>query len=431
MRLLRLDSERSRHPRSWPRRLLSVGATASILVAVALVVIPRVGRSSAQRFTKSINPELASSPSTGCQPTPPAWPSLNVGYTSAWQSPSGPFVVIKATVGNLDPACDGATLTVSLYHGATSSASIGTGSTTVGGPSCTGTSTLTCTVTVATPPAASLVNNVSMALTTQVVNGNLEVTSANSPYLCNGLTINGNVTVDSGGTFDGNSCTINGNLTSAGTVSLSASTVTGNVQTSAGPLTLASGTSIQGNVQPNGGGPIQIGAGAIGGNLQFQNLTSTQGFVCGTRVGGSLTLQSSSEPFLIGSPSSMVGSPASSCAGNPITKNLTVQSDSGSVTIEANTVGGNIQVQNNSGQLTIGSGTATSGAPSADGNKAQGNIQVQNNTNGSPTSTMGGNWAGDNCNLSGDNKPIIVPSASPPISYANYARGSDKCQASG
>jgi len=192
--------------KSFRRRLLSGGGAGALLVVVALVFIPRIAPNT-HRFTETINPEMASSPSAGCQPTYPTWPEVHVGYTSAWQNTNPPeFVVTQATVSNLDPACDGATLTLTLGSGPIASpTTIGTGSTIVGSPLCTtiagSPSTLTCIVPITTSPlpAASAVQDVSITLSSTLTATTTVLASSPTPSLLGeSVTLTATVTSGSG-----------------------------------------------------------------------------------------------------------------------------------------------------------------------------------------------------------------------------------------
>ena len=220
--------------------------------------------------------------------------------------------------------------------------------------------------------------------------GSYEVRSGRSLWL-NGGTINGNVTVDSGAQFASSGGSITGSVSSAGTALLQGTTVGGSVTTSAGGLALGRGTRVNGTVLANGGGPFcSLGTSLasspveIGGNLQVQNLTaaSRMANVCGTKVRRDLTWQNNASPLGLGT-----------CA--------------------ANSVGGNLSVQRNSGTVTVGA----SGA----GNSASGDISVQSNTGGG---TMSYNSAKGNCTLQKDTPPITG-------SVTNTAGKKNNCTTSG
>lgn len=438
-------------PKSLRRRLIGAGMLTALIVAVATTVAPRTPAPATHSFTETFNPELVGSPSGGCQTDP-----VTVGYTVVWPQPNGPFVVSKADVTGLDAACGGAVLTVSLADSGNEPISGASGSTTVNATSA--------VVPIGSPPAASVVDNVNITLTgsgtagtcvsistseaTQIsgtYNGNYEVKSGT--VWLNGGTIYGNVTVNAAASFLATGGSIRGNVDSnGGSVTLQGVSVTGNVQATNGGLDLEAGTAIDGNVQvssgptppapptgkptsPHGPGPVvfcSVGTSAapvhIGGpvpspplppsrpptppspsperaNLQVQNLAagSSPVQVCGTVVTGNLQYQNNAASAAFGA--------ASGCPGN--------------------TVRGDMTVQSNTGTLTIGAGTAISVGPPTTGNRASGNILVQNNS-GSGTSTMAGNWAGGNCTLGGDHPKISVPSAA-----SNYALGKNNCKVSG
>jgi len=167
---------------------------------------------------------------------------------------------------------------------------------------------------------------------------------------CNGAyngTFNGNLIVSAGQ----NCVFVNGG-------------VTGNVQQSGGNVTLIQ-SEVGGNMQVNGGGTFTVGPGStIKGDLQVQSIPSgsAQNQVCGSTVKGDLQFQSNGTAVEIGS-----ASPAS-CAGNTISGNLTVQSNSAATTVVGNTVGGNLTVQSNSAATIV------------TGNTVTGNLQDQSNT---------------------------------------------------
>lgn len=304
-----------------------------------------------------------------CAPT-----AMSVGHYLATYSktPSPGYYVNGATVGGIPATCNGDSVTVALINSLNQT--IGTGTAPTGSTS----------VAVSIGPNGSLyplahdVVSVTVTISSNTVDGNVEVANGQTFSCSSGMTINGNVTVDAGGTFVGLSCTVTGNVVSAGKVTLTSSTVGG-------------------NLQPGGGGPVKISGSTVGGNLQVQGLTNAaQAMICASNVKGSLSWQSSSEPVQLGG--------SSGCPGNAIGKDFTVQS--------------------NTGVLTIGSGSADANGAAGPGNTTQGNISVQSNTVSS-SSTLAGNWAGGNCTLQNDNPKVVVPS-----STSNVARNSNKCQVS-
>lgn len=168
---------------------------------------------------------------------------------------------------------------------------------------------------------------------------------------CNGAytgTYTGNLTVS-----PGQSCTftnggVTGNLTqTGGTVLLqNNSFVDGNVTTSGGNLSISNST-LGHNLTIQGGGSFSIGpAVSIAGNLTMQNIPTSAGLnqVCGASVMRNLTLQNSGTPTQIG---------AAGCPGNAVGKNITVQNNTGSTTIDSNTVNWDLTDQNNTGASQV------------------------------------------------------------------------------
>jgi hypothetical protein len=138
--------------------------------------------------------------------------------------------------------------------------------------------------------------------------------------------------------------------------------ITGNVQLNGGNLTLLQST-VGGNVQITGASTFTIGPGAsVGGDLQIQNLpaSTAQNQICATSVNGNLQFQNSGTALLIGA--------SSSCAGNTVANDLTVQNNTAATTITGNTVHGNLVDQNNTAQSQVFN------------NIVGNNLQCQNNT---------------------------------------------------
>ncbi len=216
------------------------------------------------------------------------------------------------------------------------------------------------------------------------ISGNVTV---DGTFWLDGGTVDGNVTVASGGSLLANGGTVKGNITStSGPVSLQGTTVAGNVQATGASLAIGAGTTVSGNVQATGGAALcmsgtSAGSVKISGNLQVTSLTGTSTVsICNTAVSGNLIYTSNSNPLVLG----------------------------GSASCLADTVSGNLQITSNSGKLAIGG--------SSYGNSAKGNIQVSSNTGGG---TLFYNSAGGNCQLQGD-KPGVVGTG-------NTAKGSNSC----
>ncbi len=186
---------------------------------------------------------------------------------------------------------------------------------------------------------------------------------------CNGTysgAFNGNVTITNGQTC----VVVNG-------------VITGNITLNGGSLAI-SDSAIVGNVQIQGGGTFSIGpSAAIGGNVQIQNIPegTRQNQICGATVHGNLQFQNDGAPVLIGS-----ASPAS-CAGNYVGGNLTIQNNTGAVSVVGNAVSNNLTVQNNTAATSVNDNTVTgnlqnqnnAAATSVNSNIVTGNLQDQNN----------------------------------------------------
>lgn len=148
------------------------------------------------------------------------------------------------------------------------------------------------------------------------------------------------------GTFNG---TFNGNLTvSAGQMcKFVGGGVTGNVQQGGGNLTLIR-TKVGGNLQISGASTFSVGPGtSVSGDLQVQNLpaSAAQNQICGSSVHGNLVFQNSGTALLIGA--------SSSCPGNTVGNDLTVQNNTAATSIIGNTVTGNLVDQGNTAPTQV------------------------------------------------------------------------------
>jgi hypothetical protein len=150
--------------------------------------------------------------------------------------------------------------------------------------------------------------------------------------------------------------------------------IIGNVTVATGATLQDGGAAIGGNLQADHAANVTV-AGTVGGDVQ---LTATSGVngVCDVTVGHDLVVQNSAA--------------ASSIFGcNPfqtlIRGNLTVQNNTGTVSVMLTTVAGNISVHNNTGG---GTGVA-------------------------------GNFAGGNCQLFNDNPPLLGSANNVPPGHQN------------
>ncbi|WP_433969096.1 beta strand repeat-containing protein [Tunturiibacter gelidiferens] len=166
---------------------------------------------------------------------------------------------------------------------------------------------------------------------------------------CNGAyngSFSGNITVSANQicVFVGGSVGGNLHLTN-GTVELVHTRLGGDLQISGGTFSITSGTTIAGNLQ-----------------VQGTPASSATSHVCGTAVKGDLTLQNNGTPVLVGT------TDGSSCPGNTVQGNVTVQSNTALVSVLGNTISDNLTVQTNSASTVV------------NGNTLQGNLVDKNNT---------------------------------------------------
>lgn len=218
---------------------------------------------------------------------------------------------------------------------------------------------------------------------------NYEVKNGTTLWL-DGGTIKGNVTVDATGQFTATGGTVKGAVTSlGGPVSLQSTSIGGNLTGTNATVGVGPGTRVGGFLQAMGGAGVCVDGSAtskalVAQNAQIQSLTgSMQSSVCAATISGNLVVTGNGTPVMMG---------GSGCPSNAI--------------------GGSLTVQTNSGLLTIGA--------VGSGNAVTDNIQVQSNTGGG---TLTGNSAGGSCSLSG-NTPKITGSS-------NTAKGTNTCNGQG
>jgi len=199
------------------------------------------------------------------------------------------------------------------------------------------------------------------------VNGNVTVATGGTLEVDG--TISGNVNVSSGGTLDVTGTVSNnvqvatgGNLQVSGTVKGNVSLSSGasleaqnaqfgnNLQAAGASSVIVSAGSVAGNVQLSGVGAIGLTGLYVSNNLQISGTTGTPSgvnYLSGLTVKGNLTVQSNgpNAPFDIGIPCG---------TGNNVTNNLTVQQNQAAMTVENNTVGGNLSCSNNNSVTPAG-----------------------------------------------------------------------------
>lgn len=241
-------------------------------------------------------------------------------------------------------------------------------------------------------------------VTTSTV-GNVQVRSGQS-YWLRGGTVTGSVTVDAGGQFAATGGTIRGSLLVNGAAALSGTTVTGSVTATNAAFAASDGTSVGGVVIAQGSGPLCVAGSTVGSSVTAQNLRGTvTSSVCGSTIGGALTIQASSVPFLAGS--------GTACAGNTVNGSLTVQAVSAPTTVQSTRTGGALVVQSSSGPVTLGG--------SGLGNTVGGSLVAQGNSGGG--TVVGNAVTGGSCLLQG-NTPQFTGSG-------NTARGQNACNGRG
>ena len=151
-------------------------------------------------------------------------------------------------------------------------------------------------------------------------------------------------------------------------------TVGKTIQVLGGSLT-TSNVTISGSLLVQGGGSFSVGAGTvINGDLQVQDSINAlvQDQICGATVNGNLQVQAD----IVGA---QIGSAYSTCPGNKIVGNLTLQLLAGSITAVGNAVGGSVTVRDNLASTTIQSNTVTGNLEDL---QNLGATQVLNNTVG-------------------------------------------------
>jgi hypothetical protein len=168
------------------------------------------------------------------------------------------------------------------------------------------------------------------------------------------------------GVYDG---TFKGNLTvSVGQdcAFLNGGEVTGDVTVVGGNFVL-NGAAVDGSLTVDGGGIFTLGpAATIGGNLTVENIPpgGAGNSICGTTIGGDMTLDNNATAIRIGSADPLV------CPGNKIGGSLVASRNSNSVSVFANSVGVNAIVNDNNTALL-----------DVVGNKVRGDLQCRGNSN--------------------------------------------------
>jgi hypothetical protein len=119
--------------------------------------------------------------------------------------------------------------------------------------------------------------------------------------------------------------------------------ISGNVTVNGGSLALTN-AKITGNVSVRGGSAFSFGNGSeVFGNLDIQNVASgsTANQICGAKLDGNVQLSMNATPIQIGSLS------GSSCFGSSFGGNLTINGNTGAMTLYNNSVNKNLSCSNN------------------------------------------------------------------------------------
>lgn len=221
------------------------------------------------------------------------------------------------------------------------------------------------TPTPSTPLSVSAQTTLSTGPVGALATQNFSISVLAPAVLTSGKSCNGTFSGNFAGSITvqkGQSCVLVG-----GTVGGTIEVVGGNVTTS--------NVTINSNLMVQWGGSFSVGPGTvINGNLQV--LDSINALVpdqiCGATVKGNLQVQAD----IVGA---QIGSSYSTCPGNNIDGNLTLQLLAGSVSAVGNTVGGSVTVRDNLASTTIQSNTVTGNLEDL---QNLGATQVVNNTVG-------------------------------------------------
>jgi hypothetical protein len=216
-----------------------------------------------------------------------------------------------------------------------------------------------------TPLSVSAQTTLSIGPVGSVATQNLSISVQAPAFLTSGKSCNGTFSGNYAGSITvqkGQSCVLVGG------------TVGGTIQVVGGNL-ITSNVAINGNLWVQGGGSFAVGAGTvINGDLQVQDSINAvvQDQICGATVKGNLQVQAD----IVGAE---IGSSYSTCPGNNINGNLTLQLLAGSVSAVGNTVGGSVTVRDNLATTIILGDTVTGNLEDL---QNLGATQVVNNTIG-------------------------------------------------
>ena len=177
----------------------------------------------------------------------------------------------------------------------------------------------------------------------QITARNAVGVAAQQTLLLNVVQITGPAPASGAGCNGNYNGTFNGNITvSAGqNCAFFSGGVMGNITVMGGNLVLTN-AKVTRNVLIQGSAAFSVGAGTeINGNLTIQNLSSGSGAqICGTQVGGNLSVVTNATPVEIGSQDT-------SCLGNSVGNNLTVQNNTAAISVNDNHVTKNLSCSGN------------------------------------------------------------------------------------
>ena len=143
-------------------------------------------------------------------------------------------------------------------------------------------------------------------------------------------TVTGNLKVNAGDTLTTLNARFGGNLSAAGAAS----------------VTITGGT-VQGNLRVGSAGAVAVSGVTVSGNLRLAKLTGGDDSVCGSTVGGALSVRETGPNAYVS-----VGAAPECVVGDTVSGNLAIQSNQGAVTVQ-NVTAAKATVGQNQAQVTI------------------------------------------------------------------------------
>jgi len=153
--------------------------------------------------------------------------------------------------------------------------------------------------------------------------------STNANVQVSGI-VNGNLKVNAGDTLVTENAQLGGNVTAAGAASVA-----------------MTGGSVHGNLRVGSAGVATINGVSVTGNLRIAKLTGGDDSVCGSTVGGALSVREIGPNAYVS-----VGAAPECGAGNTVSGNLAIQLNQGAVTVQ-NVTASKATIGQNQGQVTI------------------------------------------------------------------------------